>query len=74
MTQVGMMDKTDIRRLAERITRELFTPGGKSKMCDRLALMVDGKYVCGWGYGPATDAVEKIIFKSLPRGQNETAG
>lgn len=53
--------KSDTRKLAERITRYLFTPGGKRKKADRLALMFDGVDVCGWGYGPATDVVERII-------------
>ena len=49
------------RRLARRIVTYLFTPGGQREKADRLALMFGERSRCGWGFGPAVDAVESIL-------------
>ncbi len=49
------------RKLAEKIARYLFTPGGQREKAHFLQLYRDGKYLCGWSEKPMADAIEDIL-------------
>lgn len=58
-----------IRKLAERIAEELFKSGDpRSPIVDRLVLVDDkNKDLGGWGRGPATDQIEKVLKEYFAR-------
>ena len=61
-----MVDPNNVRPLAERIARRLFT-NGSQEVADRLVLVKGEKNreLGGWAYEPAVDQIVAILRSAL---------